>query len=240
MYTLMSAIFRSNDAMKARKIMMDTDTDPPEVELWVDENLPYEFLDKGDLVRGYEKLSRADIYLGRVGRRQYFGFWSYASDTLTAGVNTARMTNKYSHDRLHFPSYLSKMSRSKSVRALRKSVDLKLAIYLHTSTKRVDLDVLPFFKQIMSNEPEMRVLITKELKLEPEELGFLLDKKPESKDVKAVFEQIEIEIPKPEPVKKKAARASEQIVKEAEEPVKEPEKPQAEHKKNNQASLFDF
>ena len=240
MYTLMSAIFRSNDAMKARRIMMDTDTDPPEVELWVDENLPYEFLDKGDLVRGYEKLSRADIYLGRVGRRQYFGFWSYASDTLTAGVNTARMTNKYSHDRLHFPSYLSKMSRSKSVRALRKSVDLKLAIYLHTSTKRVDLDVLPFVKQIMSNEPEMRVLITKELKLEPEELGFLLDKKPESKDVKAVFEQIEIEIPKPEPVKKKAARASEQIVKEAEEPVKEPEKPQAEHKKNNQASLFDF
>ncbi len=150
------------------------------------------------------------------------------------------MTNKYSHDRLHFPSYLSKMSRSKSVRALRKSVDLKLAIYLHTSTKRVDLDVLPFVKQMMSNEPEMRVLITKELKLEPEELGFLLDKKPESKDVKAVFEQIESEIPKPEPVKKKAAKASEPTVVQAEEPVKEPEKPQAEHKKNNQASLFDF
>ena len=240
MYTLMSAIFRSTDAMKARRLMMETDTDPPEVELWVDENLPYEYLDKGDLVRGYEKLSRADIYLGRVSRRQYFGFWSYASDTLTAGVNTARMSNRFSHDRLHFPSYLSKMSRSKSVRALRKSVDLKLAIYLHTSTKRVDLDILPYVKQLLANDPQMRVLITKELKLEPEELGFLLDKKPESKDVRAVFDAIEEEAPKPEPVKKKEAKAPSPVVKTVEDPVKEPDKPATDPKKKNQASLFDF
>ena len=55
MYSLMAAIFRSDDAMKARELMRNVDTDPPEVELWVDENLPYEYLDKGDLVRGYEK-----------------------------------------------------------------------------------------------------------------------------------------------------------------------------------------
>ena len=239
MYSLMSAIFRSTDAMKARKMMMDVDTDPPEVELWVDENLPYEYLDKGDLVRGYEKLSRADIYLGRVGRRQYFGFWSYASDTLTAGVNTARMSNRYSHDRLHFPSYLSKMSRSKTVRAMRKSVNYKLAVYLHTSTKRVDLDILPYVKQLLANDPSMRVIITKELQLEPEELAFLLDKKPDSKDVKTVFAEIEQESARPEPSKKKVKEpepAKATVV----ETKKEPEPPASERKKNNQASLFDF
>jgi len=239
MYSLMSAIFRSTDAMKARKMMMDVDTDPPEVELWVDENLPYEYLDKGDLVRGYEKLSRADIYLGRVGRRQYFGFWSYASDTLTAGVNTARMSNRYSHDRLHFPSYLSKMSRSKTVRAMRKSVDYKLAVYLHTSTKRVDLDILPYVKQLLANDPSMRVIITKELQLEPEELAFLLDKKPDSKDVKAVFAEIEQESARPEPPKKKA-KEPEPVKATVVETKKEPEPPASERKKNNQASLFDF
>jgi len=240
LYSLMSAIFRSTDAMKARRMMMDTDTDPPEVELWVDENLPYEFTDKGDLVRGYEKLSRADIYLGRVSRRQYFGFWSYASDTMTAGVNTARMSNRYSHDRLHFPSYLSKMSRSKAVRALRKSVCLKLAVYLHTSTKRVDLDILPYLKQMLSKDAELRVIVAKELSLEPEEMGFLLDKKPDSKEVKAVFLALEGEPePKPAPAKTKASAAPK-----AEPPapkVQEPEKkPAAEPRKNNQASLFDF
>ena len=244
MYSLMSAIFRSSDAMKARNMLRDTDTDPPELELWVDENLPYEYLDKGDLVRGYEKLSRADIYLGRVNRRQYYGFWSYAGDTLTAGVSTARMSNRFSHDRLHFPSYLSKMSRSKNVRALRKSVDLKLAIYLHTSTRRVDLDVLPYVKRLASQDPDLRVSITKALDLEPEELGFLLDKKPDSGEVKAVFSKIEAESAALATAKKSSRPQEEPAVEAAEEPVvKETPKaqpPAQDRKKNNQASLFDF
>ena len=242
MYALMSAIFRSSDAMKARRVMLDTDTDPNEMELWVDENIPYEFVDKGDLVRGYEKLSRADIYLGRVSRRQYYGFWSYAGDMMSAGVNTARMTNKFSHDRLHFPSYLSKMSRSKASRALRRSIDMKLAVYLHTSTKRVDLDVLAYVKQLLAADPELRVVLTKEMKLEPEELGFLLDKKPDSKDVKAVFARIESDslpaAPETPPAKARKAKAKA-------EPAPEPppvvvEKKPAADKKNSQRSLFDF
>jgi replication factor C large subunit len=250
MYSLMSAIFRSDDPMKARRMLMDVDTDPPELSLWVDENIPYEFVDKGDLVRGYEKLSRADIFLGRVSKRQYYGFWSYAGDMLTAGVATARMTNRYSHDRLHFPSYLSKMSRSKSVRALRKTVCLKLAIYLHTSTRRVDLDILPYVKQLAVNDPEVRLTLTKELLLEPEELGFILDKKPDSKDVKAVFAKLEESADaEPKPAKKKTE--SKKAKKEPEQPalVAEPpkmeelpkkEEPVQEKRKNNQASLFDF
>ena len=236
MYTLMSAIFRSQDAMKARRVMMDTDTDPNEMELWVDENLPYEYLDKGDLVRGYEKLSRADIFLGRVSRRQYYGFWSYAGDTLSAGVNTARMSNRYSHDRLHFPSYLSKMSRSKSVRAIRKSVDLKLAIFLHTSTRRVDLDVLPYVKHLLANDPDLRIQITKALDLEPEELGFLLDKKPDSKEVKAVYSAIESE---PVPVPRKAEKPAEPPAPPVKKEVKEVS-PTAEERKKGQATLFEF
>lgn len=239
MYALMSAIFRSSDAMKSRKMLMETDTDPPELEIWVDENIPYEFMDKGDLVRGFEKLSRADIFLGRVSKRQYFGFWSYAADTLTAGVNTARMSDRFSHDRLHFPSYLSKMSRSKTVRALRKSVVLKAAVYLHTSTKRVDLDVLPYLKRMAINDADLRILITRELGLEPEELGFLLDKKPDSKEVKSVFTFLETEAQS-----RMAAHAKPSIPVEQKTPEPEPEpstpKPEPQHKKNNQASLFDF
>jgi len=132
------------------------------------------------------------------------------------------------------------MSRSKAVRALRKSVCLKLAVYLHTSTKRVDLDVLPYLKQMLSKDAELRVIVAKELSLEPEEMGFLLDKKPDSKEVKAVFLALEGEPePKPAPAKTKAAAAPK-----AEPPapkVQEPEKkPAPEPRKNSQASLFDF
>ena len=241
MYALMSAIFRSNDAMKSRNLLRDVDTDPPELELWVDENLPYEYLDKGDLVRGYEKLSRADIYLGRVQRRQYFGFWSYASDTMTAGVNSARMSNRFSHDRLHFPSYLMKMSRSKGVRALRKSIDLKLAIYLHTSTRRADLDILPYLKQMIANDSDLRIIVTKELMLEPEELGFLLGKKPDSKEVKAVFAAIEADsVPEVKEAPAKKAKPKKAEPKAEPAPVEEKSAEQSNDRKKNQASLFDF
>jgi len=242
MFSLMSAIFRSQDAMKARRVMMEADADPEEVELWVDENLPHEFIEKGDLVRGYEKLSRADIYLGRVYKRQNFSFWSYAGDMMTAGVNTARMSNKYSHDRLHFPSYLSKMSRSKATRSLRKSICLKAAVYLHTSTKRIDLDVLPYLKHLVQNDPEMRIILTKEMDLEPEELGFLLDKKPDSKDVKTVYATIEEQsasriVKKTESIKE---TDTEPVKKVDKTPVEKPEAKPPVEKKKNQASLFDF
>ena len=232
MYSLMSAIFRSDDAMKARELIRSVDTDPPEVEVWVDENLPYEFPDKGDLVRGYERLSRADIFLGRVSKRQYFGFWSYASDMLTAGVNTARMSSRYSHDRLHFPSFLSKMSRSKTVRALRRSVDMKVAAYLHTSTRRADLDVLPYLRQIAASDPEMCMRLAADLQLEPEELAFLIDRKPDSKEVKAVYSAI---------AGRAEAKVTERRTEKAPPAKAEPAdaKP-AEAKRKNQASLFDF
>jgi replication factor C large subunit len=125
----------------------------------------------------------------------------------------------------------------------------------------VDLDVLPFVKQLAASDPEIRVAMVKQLGLEPEELGFILDKKPDSKDVKAVFAAIEKESEPEPPPKKTRAKASKtapeppsgkadpavadpvpETPKEAPEetPKEAPKKPAAEKRKNNQASLFDF
>jgi replication factor C large subunit len=80
--------------------------------LWIDENMPYEFKDKGDLIRGYEKLARADVFMGRVGRRQYYRFWAYAGDMMSSGVNISRRSETGSYERFRFPMYLAKMSVS--------------------------------------------------------------------------------------------------------------------------------
>ena len=39
-----------------------TDISIDEYTLWLDENLPLEYLDKEDLARSYELMSKADIY----------------------------------------------------------------------------------------------------------------------------------------------------------------------------------
>jgi len=183
-YDLMNAVFREKDAMKARRMIMDVDETPDHIMLWIDENMPFEFRDKGDLMRGYERLSRADIFLGRVSRRQYYGFWSYSGDMMSAGVNIAKRSNMSAHDRFRFPTYLMKMSRSRSVRTLKNNVCLKLSSMLHTSANRVSNDVLPSLKIMLRNNSELAKSIVTELDLETEEIAFLLDAKIDSKEVK--------------------------------------------------------
>jgi len=184
MYDLMDAVFRKNDGKEARRLMMDVDESPDHVELWIDENLPHEYRDPGDLVRGYEKLSKADVFLGRVHRRQYYGFWSYAGDLMTSGIAAAKMGRSGGGGRFRFPSYLMKMSRSKGVRALKAGICGKLAMMMHTTTFRISNDVLPQLKVILGNDGEMRSWLVAEAGLEADEIGFLLNEKIDSKIVK--------------------------------------------------------
>jgi len=184
MYDLMDATFRRNDAKEARILMMDVDESPDHVILWMDENLPYEFKDTGDLVRGYEKLARADVFLGRVNKRQYYGFWSYASDIMTAGLATVKFSKIRNNERFRFPTYLMKMSRSKGTRSTKEGVCMKLAVMMHTSTKRVSEDVLYPVGTMMRNDPAFRSWLVKNADLEAEELAFILNEKIDSKIVK--------------------------------------------------------
>ncbi|MDR0309914.1 MAG: replication factor C large subunit [Candidatus Methanoplasma sp.] len=199
MYDVLDKMFRSSDPFGARATLSNADVDPETAIIWIDENLPYEYREPGDLVRGYERLSRADIFLGRVSRRQYYGMWSYASDIMTAGVSVAKMGAGTSRERFRFPAYLMKMSRSRSVRELRSSLCLKLSRYLHTSTKRVEADILGPLKEIALNDPGIRAALVKEAFLEPEELGLLLDMKIDSKMVKEAFQIPNVVVTAPEP-----------------------------------------
>jgi len=183
MYSVLERMFRRNDPLGAKIALSEVDVDPETAIHWIDENLPYEYVDRGDLVRGYEKLSRADLFLGWVSRRQYYGMWSYASEMMTAGVSVSRMSGRAVNERFRFPQYLMKMSRSKSMRALKSTLCYKIACHLHTSTKRVEMDILGPLKEIAANDPEIRIMLVADVGLEPEELGFLIDAKIDSKVV---------------------------------------------------------
>ena len=187
MYDLMGAVFRSNDPAKAHKTMSEIDESPDHVMLWLDENMPYEYRQPGELMRGYEKLSRADVFLGRVRRRQYYRFWSYASDLMSFGVSQARQTRPSDSQRFHFPGYLMKMSRSKAVRGLKDGVTAKIAEHCHTSTARARHDILPSIQTMVQNNSALRCHLVQALDLDVEELAFLMDEKIDSPVVKAAM-----------------------------------------------------
>ncbi len=189
-WNLLEEILRGTPS-KARSQLMDVDETPDSVLLWVDENLPSDFRDPRELARGYEMLSRADVFLGRVYRRQYYGLWSYASDLMTYGVSASKNPRHRPSSRFRFPSYLSKMSRSKGRRATKKQVSLKIGDYCHTSANRTREDILNDFMELFKKNKDFRIEMYMKLDLTQSEAAFLLDEKVDSHAVKHLMSQVE-------------------------------------------------
>ncbi len=187
LFAMLSAVYRKNDPMGARMAVRDVDEDPATKLLWLDENLPTEFTELGDLVRGYDKLSKSAIYLGRAGRRQYYGFWSYASDYMSHALNSSRMSDRYGRDRMRFPGYMTKMSRSRTIRGTKSTLEMKVATFMHTTASRAEFDVIPYLAQMATSDPSCRAALVLDLGLNENELGYLIGKKSDSKDVKTAM-----------------------------------------------------
>jgi replication factor C large subunit len=181
-------ILRSGDARRARDAARELDESPEDLVLWVDQNLAHEFSRPDDLARGYDALSRADIYLGRTRRRQKYGLWSYATELMSSGVAVARK-GRTRGGQLEFPRYLIQMARSRSQRGARNSVAKKLGRALHVSQTLVLSDLLPTIRVLFANDEELRIQLTAQLGLDEREAGFLLDEPETSHAVKHLLEK---------------------------------------------------
>jgi len=182
-------IFRSGSLEKARKSALNLDESPETLIMWIDENLPMDYRRTDDLARGFSALSKADIYLGRVRRRQNYGLWSYASEMMTGGVAVARQ-GQYAGGVYRFPTWLVKMSRSSAHRKTVDSLAGKLGEHMHTSKSVIVNEVLSTFRQLFLADNEFRLNSTIVLSLEPREVGFLLGEAEDSHPVKHLMEEV--------------------------------------------------
>lgn len=188
-YDALLEIFRSGSVEKARKSTTNLDESPETLILWIDENMPVEYRRPDDLSRGYSALSKSDVYLGRVRRRQNYGLWSYAKDMMTGGVAAARQ-GSYAGGVYRFPTWLMKMSRSSSLRKTIDSLAGKLGSCMHTSKRVIVNDVIGPFRQLFRNDSELRLNAAIELNLDAKEIAFLLGEEEDSHPVKHLMEAV--------------------------------------------------
>lgn len=183
-------ILGSTNCERAQKAVWDLNESPEDIILWLDENLPLEYRRPADLRRGFEALSRADIFLGRIRRRQYYGLWAYAKDLMTSGVAMAKAERYHGWVNYQFPSWLLQMSRTKSIRQLQKSVAGKIGSYSHTSKAEVKKDILPFFRYIYKSDHTFAVNMSINLEFSKEEIGWLISENVTSNKVKYLMGEI--------------------------------------------------
>ena len=181
-------VFKATSFKGALESIYDLDENPDHLLLWIDENLPLEYRRSQDLAAAYLPLSKASMYLGRVRRRQHHKLWSYAKDLMTAGVALSK-TGAYSgYTRYQFPSWLTKMSRTKGIRATQKSLNEKFASAYHTSQYVAKTAMFPYFKYLFENENNFDLYAVRNLELDAEEIGFILGESSDSQAVKNLIE----------------------------------------------------
>jgi len=225
-------IFRSTTCKQAREASMRMDESPDMMLLWVDENIPVEYKDPGDLYRAYDTLSRADIFYKRAFSKRHFSMLGYSMDLMSAGVALSKRTQYKSFNKFkfRFPSYLRKMSSSKNQRALKKIVYRKLAKHCHTSFDVVRRDIVPLYANLLPNYAFAKSQI-KKLSLDKEMTLFILNENSMPPGTKKAFKDIDTERQTGETVEEPPE----------EKPIaKEPEKKEEEVEEEKQKSLFDF
>jgi replication factor C large subunit len=161
----LSAIFKQQN-VECRKVFYDIDKPPDEILYWVDENMPRAY-EPHDRARAYYYLSRADVFLGRVRRRQYYRFWAYAMDLMTGGVSVSRR-GSLTFSRYESPSFFKALGRTKTRRKLLKAALLKIGAKTHSSSYDAQ-GFLPLLRYACAEVPSGIAVMTY-FELEPEEL----------------------------------------------------------------------
>jgi replication factor C large subunit len=181
-------ILKGTGVDRARAAMRKLDELPEFVLLWLDENVPLEYKHPDDLERAFDMLSRADVFLGRVSRRQQYGLWGYASDLMSAGVSVAKRRRYHEFNRYRFPLWLIKRSRLKSGSRVEKEVLARIGGYTHRSNYAARRQMLPLFRHLFDSDHNFAVRFVKELSLEPEHIAYILDVESTSARVRTLME----------------------------------------------------
>jgi len=145
------SVFKANGFEEARSVMRRVDDREIFVK-WIEENIPLEYEKAGDIGRAFEMLSRADVFDGRIMRRQHWGFMRYSNDLATAGVALAKEEPYHKFVKYQFPRIISALGSSRGDRAMRKAVGLKIGQKCHLSSKDAIGIFLPLLKIMCKEE----------------------------------------------------------------------------------------
>ncbi|MCR4368945.1 MAG: hypothetical protein NUV67_03500, partial [archaeon] len=188
---------------------------------WVEENIPRQYANFEDIALAFNRLSRADIFNGRIYRRQHWGFLRYSSALAAEGVAFSK--GKVSHDFVmyQFPMLLSMLSKSSSERAMRAGLGKKIGDLTHSSSRSVVSKDLPYLRMLFADKKKA-VELSALFGLGEKEIAFMLGAKPGSKKSGSIFSESE----KLRALHAKPKRVFyEEPVLEEEEPIEEDEPP---------------
>ena len=184
-FELVGAVFKGQDDADLLRTAMEVEDTPDTIVQWLEGNIDY-IPDLASREKGYACLARADGYIGRTFRRQYYTLWRYASAVMLLGVADAA-GGRGVRGRIMPPSRWQKMGASKKQKAVRAGLTRKLSNMAHIPEAALREDLFTAIGILVEQDPKSYV---REFELDADELNlFIHDKARAAKIVKELAKE---------------------------------------------------
>lgn len=173
-FKTMQNIFSAPDVSNTYNLISNSEKNPEEMIQWIEQNLSLKFKNS-DIHLSYEYLSKADVFLGRVRRRQNYKMWKYTSALLSC-LNSDSLNGKHSIGfvRYQSPQHWKILKNKSNIKKIQKDLFIKLSKNYHISSKHIITDMLPFLIFLMQNKS---LSFSIENELTKNEISYLLFQK---------------------------------------------------------------
>lgn len=168
-------ILKVKDPQLALHALDSVEEDLDQVILWIDENLPYEYKDPEDLALAYDRLSKADVFRGRISRWQHWRFLVYVNDLITAGVALSKKQSQRQFVSYKPTTRVLKLWIARRKYEKKRSIAEKIAHKTHTSATRIVKEVLPYMHLMAKKNKSLAHHFEHEFELDKEEIAWLAE-----------------------------------------------------------------
>lgn len=191
-FKAMQKIFKSTDCKKALESSYGLDESPEDLVHWMDENLPIQYARKDgdleDIRTGFGYLSKADLYLGRVKKRQNYRMWRYASMLMVCGTALSKTRPYPGFIKYQQPSLWRRLGQTRSRRDIRDNIASKVGEHNFESMHYSRNNLLGFYSLMLKDEASA-IEVTANLELELEELMYLSGSTKVSKKLQNIHDE---------------------------------------------------
>jgi replication factor C large subunit len=148
-FSVLDKIFASHTVSAPLRAIAVSDVDNDMMIKWVDENLPYRYMQMDELRAAYASLANATKFSARASRKQYYTYWRYMNVMMSSGVALAKDGTPDTRRRYSFPKVISELSSSKADRNTETMLAKKLQKRVHHSLREIKLSILPLMSAMV-------------------------------------------------------------------------------------------
>lgn len=166
-FNAMKFIFKGKPTEESLRIFDSVNMSMDEIILWMEENIPNEYSGR-DLAKAYDRLSKVDVFKGRIYKQQHWRFLIYENALISFGISSAKSKINTGYTSYKKPSRILKMWMNNQRNSKKKTIAKKYAEKVHVGGKRA-MNEFPIIKQIIKSNED----IQRELRLDDDEIAYL-------------------------------------------------------------------